>query len=670
MAAQPTRPPPNNLLFRGPPPTLPQVHLVPNDSTSTHGLPHFLADFTVLSEVNDADALQDINNVGVPTYEDVFDTSQLKKNALENDPDGENQPSIGSVLRRTHSFDISYVYTGRCDDELVALGYRQRRSEPDLSKYGLFVEADVAMEGGPMQPASLVLNNPFYDGSFALDPALLNPSLVALPENYLAFEDSFVPTWDYKQEYLNNTDLNPELYYETLPIVPSNDPWSVYNPSSTNIGYYSPQIEVPTEDGIQYMRLSELEFALPQYMSLPTVLTIDSLNDHQTKEHNNLQTENETNNNISSEHIVEKQKVAAIPDTKDPITTTILENNNDANADVAPTNSESSHSEESLNADVSNDVTSSLAFIPSSKSSQILSARDDTSDDTSPCSTDYQEASALTQSLGELSSSGDSTDFSQSRDDVSPTPAEAPTKVVPDESKKREDEPNKSNLPPPEKSVVQVPLCQLPSIPNQNLPTKLPPVPVSLPSMDSIDDKSKARIQNQTGNAKTVVNKTNKVPCKPPTTNQSEATSSNNLLVTTSGATQNLPTPPSVPPAWLSKTPTGDSAAAVNVQKNVPQICIQKAEGRADARKGAEKSPKATHQATVKATGTSAPDPQPSCSFAPPLPPHNSQLKPDKLPKEVEVSEHFSIALRLYISDDYNPFNNRSTLINSIEYFT
>ncbi|CAH2040352.1 unnamed protein product, partial [Iphiclides podalirius] len=638
MAAQPTRPPPDNLLFRGPPPTLPRVLLVPNDhpSAATKGC-------TVLSAADDADALREINNVGVPTYGEPYDTAQRQNDAFENDPKAEQQPAFGSLLRRSHSFDISYIYSSKCDDELVAIAYRQRRSEPDLSKYGLFVEADVAMQCEPMAPASLVLNNPFYDGSFALDPALLDRSIVALPDNYLAFEDSFVPTWDYKPEFLNNTDLNPELYYETLPIVPSNDPWSVYEHNNSNFGYYAPQLEVPTEDGIQYMRLSELEFALPQYMSLPTVLTIDPLN-NQTKEHNDLQAEKETNNNVVSDNVSVKQEVASSANKKEPLSpsTAGITPTNEQNSNEVPTNRDSSRSAESLNADVSNDVTSSLAFIPSSKSSQILSARDDTSDDTSPCSTDYQEASALdlTQSLGELSSCVDSTEFSQSRDDVSPAPAEATTKFASSEIKKKDDECNGPLVPSSEIAVAKMPLRQLPSIPHRDdQPTKLPPVPENPPSTDSVVDKPKTALaHNQPVDAKTVVNIADKAPPKPGC-NQSVAICSSK--VKGANVRRNLPTPPSVPPAWLSNAPTGDRAD--NVQKNVPQICIQRAEGQT---RGADKSPKATQQAPAKgcAPGAAATEPQPSCSFAPPpQPPHNSQLKPDKQPKEVEVSQHFSI---------------------------
>ncbi|KPJ12901.1 hypothetical protein RR48_10531 [Papilio machaon] len=623
MAAQPSRPPPDNLLFRGPPPVLPRVLLLPADTLTCD---------TVFPPGALSNALQQMNNVGVPC-EDLFD-SQANNHTFENNPCAD--PHLSSLLRRTHSFDISYVYHGQCDEN-VESAHRLARSEPDLSKIGYFVEAEVALDCVPMQPPPLVLNNPFYDGSFALDPSLLNQSMVVLPDNYLAFEDSFVPTWDYKPEFLNNTELNPELYYETLPIIPSNDPWSVYDHDNSNYNYYSPQLEVPTDDGIQYMRFSDLEFALPQYMNLPAEPPIESLK-NETNEHGHINAErdmesrqNAKENNISEKHLCDKVTKES-KETPPPADTVVIapatEDNNCNNID-SNANRESSCSEDSLNADISNDVTSSLAFVPSSKSSQVAHAGDDTSDDTSPCSTDYQEASALDLAQS-LSSCGDSTDFSQSRDDVSPIP-EAQNDTTPCVAKNEANLLNGPHVQALEKTLVKVPLSQLPSIPDYCPLSKIPPVPTSLPDVNSFRVNSKkTQTQKSLAVAEPVVNKNDKPPTAPSDSTQASSVSVRNVIAGASNVSQKHPVPPCVPAAWLAAAPLVDRA---NVQKNVPQICIQNAEGQA---KAADRGPRTGQQAAANASEAGAPEPQPSCSFAPPPPPHNTQLKPDKQHKEVE----------------------------------
>ncbi|XP_014361415.2 cyclin-dependent kinase 12 isoform X1 [Papilio machaon] len=625
MAAQPSRPPPDNLLFRGPPPVLPRVLLLPADTLPCD---------TVFPPGALSNALQQMNNVGVPC-EDLFD-SQANNHTFENNPCAD--PHLSSLLRRTHSFDISYVYHGQCDENIES-AHRLARSEPDLSKIGYFVEAEVALDCVPMQPPPLVLNNPFYDGSFALDPSLLNQSMVVLPDNYLAFEDSFVPTWDYKPEFLNNTELNPELYYETLPIIPSNDPWSVYDHDNSNYNYYSPQLEVPTDDGIQYMRFSDLEFALPQYMNLPAEPPIESLK-NETNEYGHINAErdmesrqNAKENNISEKHLCDKVTKES-KETPPPADTVVIapatEDNNCNNID-SNANRESSCSEDSLNADISNDVTSSLAFVPSSKSSQVAHAGDDTSDDTSPCSTDYQEASALDLAQS-LSSCGDSTDFSQSRDDVSPIP-EAQNDTTPCVAKNEANLLNGPHVQALEKTLVKVPLSQLPSIPDYCSLSKISPVPTGLPDVNSFGVNSKkTQTQKSLAVAEPVVNKNDKPPTAPSDSTQASSVSVRNVIAGASNVSQKHPVPPCVPAAWLAAAPLVDRA---NVQKNVPQICIQNAEGQA---KAADRGPRTGQQAAAKASEAGAPEPQPSCSFAPPPPPHNTQLKPDKQHKEVESS--------------------------------
>ncbi|XP_013137703.1 PREDICTED: probable myosin light chain kinase DDB_G0279831 isoform X2 [Papilio polytes] len=578
-----------------------------------------------------------MNNVGVPC-EDLFD-SQADNHTFWNNSCAD--PHLSPLLRRTHSFDISYVYDSKCDEN-VESACRLGRSEPDLSKIGLFVEAEVALDCGQMQPPPLVLNNPFYDGSFALDPSLLNQSMVVLPDNYLAFEDSFVPTWDYKPEYLNNTELNSELYYETLPIIPTNDPWSVYGHDNSNYNYYSPQLEVPTDDGIQYMRFNDLEFALPQYMNLPAEPPVECLK-HEAKQQEHMSTQGDTDslknvneNNISELQVCDRvnieSKGTAPADTV--VAVPANEDNKCSNIDTNA-NRESSRSEDSLNADISNDITSSLAFVPSSKSSQVANARDDTSDDTSPCSTDYQEASALdlAQSLGELSSCGDSTDFSQSRDDVSPIP-EAQNNTTSVVAKNEENLLSGPHVHASEKTLVKVPLSQLPSIPIQDhcASSKIPPVPNNLSNVKCLDDNSeKAQTQKQSVVAEPIVYN-DKPPTAPSTSTPAGFIGVNNVNAGASHVSLKHPVPPCVPAAWLTAAPP---IQRVNVQKNVPQICIQNAEGQA---KAADRGPRAGQQAAAKAGETAAADPQPSCSFVPPPPPHNIQLKPDKQQKEVESS--------------------------------
>ncbi|CAH0723878.1 unnamed protein product, partial [Brenthis ino] len=630
MAAQPPRPPPNNLLFSGPPPILPRVVLVPSIAALNYTTPDTSYD-VVLDQSNHADDLGEINNVGVPTYDDLC-CDEAEKHVFEKNPVQEQLCDTDIFLRRARSFDIADIYETNNNYELNDHVFRHRISEPDLSKYGLFVEAEISVQ--PLQPPPLVLNNPFYDGSYALTSNDYNDNVVMLPESYMAFEDSFVPTWDYKSEYVTNQNNNPGLHYDGLPLIPPNDPWSTYGNINTAFEYYTPQFEIPTQEGVQYMRLSDLEYAMPQYMSLPMIdqVTIrepciveDNKIEMETKQEQNV--DNKSKLECIENDIQENKSSFAVENTSNPLI------NEKKNTSESINNRESSRSEESLIADISNDVTSSLAFMPSSKSSQQPCGIDDTSDDTSPCSTDYHEASALdlAQSLDELSCC-DSTDFSQSRDEPSPISGDKLDEVQPVKfvNKGECNGPCLESLNP----STNLPLSQLPSIPiHDQIPVKLPPVPHNLPDSKSVND-------NTTQNIKTFV--ASDVSSKSENLKQSAVKASkttqptpvNNVDTTNLPKTvKQHPQPPAVPPAWLAKTFTDNRKA--NAAQDVPQILIHNVEG--DTKKQDKNTMTSTNNSVV--ANKPAMEPQPSCSYIPPVPAQPSQLKPDKLPKEVELKK-------------------------------
>lgn len=641
MAAQPPRPPPNNLLFCSPPPALPHVLLLPSDTACSNGDLQVASSIT--SQTNEADALHEINNVGVPTCEDYYD-DQVE--LIEKDQNNEYQLPPESYLRRTHSFDVSEIYAANIAHEIDSRAFRHRRSEPDLSKYGLF--AEVTMECTPMQPPPLVLNNPFYDGSYALDPNQFNPAMVMLPDNYLAFEDSFVPTWDYKPEYLIDREFNPELYYDGLPLIPSNDPWSVYCNENAAFEYYAPNYEAPLAgEGVHYTPLTDLDYAIPQYMSLPVVeeAKVQNIEGNVCKLENSNQTSanepsDKNNNDEANTHNND------IP-VSNVVVSNVVSEEEKVSAIDSSVNRESTQSEESLIADISNDVTSSLAFVPSSKSSQRPDDTDDTSDDTSPCSTDYHEASALdlVQSLEELSCC-DSNDFSQSREEVSPTVPELPTLSNAVATVENQNVTNAAVITTTTAASSNLPLNQLPSIPfHEQPPTQIPPVI----NKESENEPTKATVnveknlQNLESNKKVALSHEPET-IKPIDTSQCNKTSQqlpepcvrdNNTNDHALKIKQQPPVvPPAVPTSWLAPRPQ-----ASGTQTNVvhpPQIRVQNAEG---AVTDLQKSPKVASQPPGKSQQPAV-EPQPSCSFVPQQPIQSSQLKPEKQSKEVEVSQH------------------------------
>lgn len=588
----------------------------------------------------------------MPTYEGTFH-NQLP--VYDDNQNIEYQLPPESYLRRTHSFDVSDIYAAQIVNEIDPRAFRHRRSEPDLSKYGLF--AEVTMECAPMQPPPLVLNNPFYDGSYALDPNQLNQAMVVLPENYLAFEDSFVPTaWDYKPEFLIDREINPDMYYDGLPLIPSNDPWSVYCNENAGFDYYSPHYETPLgEDGIHYTPLTDLDYAIPQYMSLPVVeqpkLEPYVDNNNYNVEDTNLPSVNEpVHSNDSDSANVQKTDVPA----SDVLVSNVVSEDEKGSAIDSSTNRESStQSEESLNADISNDVTSSLAFVPSSKSSQRADGADDTSDDTSPCSTDYHEASALdlVQSLDELSCC-DSTDFSQSRDDVSPTIPDLPksSNAVVNEKQNTQSVPVVTNT---TTTTTNLPLSQLPSIPlHDRPPTQLPPVQNSIAEKETV--KTNVNVEQISQSApepnKNLVNVVNEPeitkPCETPQCKMNQQLAEpcardNDVKVIDNALkiSRPPPVPPAVPPSWLPLRPPAHHSGHQTNVVHPPQIRVQNAEGVVT---DIPKSPKVASQPPVK-TQQPAAEPQPSCSFTPQQPVHATQLKPEKQTKEVEVSLHIII---------------------------
>lgn len=628
MAAQPPRPPPNNLLFSGPPPSLPRVLLVPSDVSKDYAKTVTAIDFA-LSQNNDADNLSEINNVGVPTYNELF-SDQVEKHVYEEDPLKDQHSHDFNFLRRARSFDISDIYVishENVDDH----AFSHRRSEPDLSKYGLFVEAEISVQ--PLQPPPLVLNNPFYDGSYALTSSDLNENIVMLPENYLAFEDSFVPSWDYKPGYILNQEVNPALYYDGLPLIPPNDPWSTYGNSNTAFEFYTPQFEIPTEDGVQYMRLSD--YAIPQYMSLPMIeqapISSSNMNNNESEIANKHNSSTDNLKNVSNES--NKIQIKANPSVSSVATNISLKEEDKMFAIESTVNRESSRSEESFNADISIDVTSSLAFMPSSKSSQRPCGTDDTSDDTSPCSTDYHEASALdlAQSLDELSCC-DSTDFSQSRDEPSPVNEDQPNEI-------KQNVCNGPHMSESNKSLTNVPLSQLPSIPFQKQEPTEPYVP------NNLEKNSNINKINSSTNTETVACGVH-VPNNSVKLTQSASNNNNNKVlepITPVKLVNNEdtlftkrikqhPQPPAVPPSWLTKTPPDNQEKAT--KQEVPEILIHNTEGETNSY--VKSSTSSTNHSVI--VNKPALEPQPSCSYAPPVPPQPSQLKPDKQPKEVEVS--------------------------------
>lgn len=632
MAAQPPRIPPNNLLFCGPPPSLPHVVLLPSDAPDVRS---FYPPPETCAQTIDEGALHEINNVGVPTYGGTFD-GQVENNELEIDKSDYDLPQE-NYLRRTHSFDISDIYTSRFDSKIDLCALRHRRSEPDLSKYGLFVEAEVTVDCAPLEQPQLVLNNPFYDGSIALATTQFNQTMVMLPENYLAFEDAFVPSWNYKPDYVDG-DFNAGLYYDGLPLIPSNDPWSVYNNENIGFQYYSPQYEAPIgdPDGVHYMPLTDLDYAIPTYMSLPVV---EEAKIENTEAINLLQNAIVSNVDNNAHYSDNTSFIETNPQTE--LTVAQRENSavsHDEKAgavESAPNKESSVHSEESVNADISNDVTSSLAFVPSSKSSQMPDGGDDTNDDTSPCSTDYHEASALDvlQSLDELSC--DSTDFSQSRDEISPLPVDVPkikiekiSEVIVDNKMNTEKEAKDSAS----KSSSNLPLSELPSI----------PIPECVPSVVlQVDHSTNNEIQMVNNGTHPTINQgiSQINVTKSPAHHSSTSNKKDGSAIKTP---QNVPLPPAVPTSWLKfKQSTSDKPL------EPPKIFVQSIES---MQSGPVKiDTMATPSATAIVNQQDAVDPQPSCSFAPvPSPAQTSQLKPEKQTKEVEVSQLTIYTFQIY----------------------
>ncbi|XP_047998221.1 probable myosin light chain kinase DDB_G0279831 isoform X2 [Leguminivora glycinivorella] len=646
MADQPSRPPPNNLLFCGPPPALPPVLLLPaNYTLEPPALPAQPDSAPTLT--NNENNLHEINNVGVPTYNTQFQTHA-------DDPEPQKElytqpvlPAFNNNFRRTNSFDASYIYN-ELENE-IEITPRLCRSEPDLSRCGLMAESEVFVEYEPhkghIAGAPLVLNNPFYDGSYALGPAQYSQPIVMLPDNYMAFEDCFVPTWDYKPEQF----VDREMFYDGLSMIPSNDPWAImqYGTDNAAFDYYTPHyVENPIEDhkDIRYMPLSDIDYAIPQYMSLPVVedpkvetftdshiqasSAPSTLNNEQTSEvdkslrnadDQNLRTENANTtclSNITNQETGGNERISGL-------------------GSFTENRQSSIQSEESLIADTSIDVTSSLAFVPTSQSSETPLAGDATSDDdTSPSSTDYHEASALdlAQSLDELSSC-ESTDFSQSRDEVSP--------LIPNPPKFNEIVPSDvSNNVKVESVVLNKTPVDIPNllIPNNN---KVPIINVTNSLPDRIDfDKDVTPGISVKNHAIETVTENHEQVIKVSEYNEKNISKEVSQIVNSSAGkvsgpeTSPLtpPHPPAVPSSWLTNKTSVCDSEKDTVLPSSPQIQIEYAEastvGEKDAKLPAKES---SYESKLV--------PKPSCSFVPlVVPPHVPQFKPKEPPKEVESS--------------------------------
>ncbi|CAK1543912.1 unnamed protein product [Leptosia nina] len=581
MAAQQSRKPPNNVLFCDPPPTLPPIILLPNNLLCDCD-PQNSTTTAVVESTEYPHSLHGINNVGVPTS------------------DSQNNEILNSNMTRSNSVDtaytfINYLQRGRSCNNISDLYdscnendrniFRPSHSEPDLSKYDLYLEADVMIDNLNIQGApSLILNNPFYESSNTFNPTQINQNVVVLPDNYLAFEDSFVPSWDYKPELLVDKEMNTGIYYEGLPLIPSSDPWSLYGSNSNAFEYYSPQFDVPVEDCMQYMRLTDLDCTAPQYFNLPLEETsrVEEVNANENLCNTIKSSDAATDNFQDAQTVNLTEEILS----QSPIN--LLENKEN-NLDTLANRESSTRisDEESLNADISIDVTSSLAFLPSSKSSaRPAHCSDDTSEDTSP-------------------------------HEHSPLSVED-NKVIKSEVNVEYDH----NVLNSNKRPINVPLSQLPSIPINNSIVQLPQTVSkdgSSYSKNELAAKSDEIVQSQVipKGSSQVNNQHSKSFGQKPVTHAeiTQAKSTNPI--------PQRPHPPAVPPAWLTK-PT------VNVvNQNVPKINVQNSEGvTTDLH---QKKPQPVNQSRI--------EPQPSCSYIPPQPqrPQASQLNPEKQQQEVET---------------------------------
>lgn len=627
MAAEPPHPPPRNLLFCGLPPALPRVVLLPCQPRTD--------DADVADDAEPAIGLDDINNVGVPTCEERLESCEQKN------LDQPVTPPNTYGIRRTHSFDSADIYESA---RLVDTNVRNVHSEPDLTKYGLYLEAEVTVDCGlNNQPPPLVLNNPFYQGSFTLDTDQTSQTMVVLPDNYLAFEDSFVPTWSYGLVVPAQAgELSDNYYYDNVPFLPSTDAWSAYGVDNASFEY-SPSFCSPVGD-IQYMPLSDMNYAIPEYMSLPAMEqaiteTVSSHGDSSTDLHSVVEMSTGTTSN--SNDIVDQIPENTVPSPCDVDT----ENNYIADDEKGVSSRQStSHSEDSLNADISNDVTSSLAFVPNSFNSQRPeTSGDNTSDGTSPCSTDYHEASALdlVHSLDDLSFC-DSTDFSQSRDDSSPFFAPDNKNMQSNASENVAIENNQQEqLLVPSKAIENNRGNQRTNDNKPQFPTTLPTAPNNIldltinKGLPMIDDNEKIATLEKTG--PTELAEQMEQPAN--TTISNTVSSTENVLALEPPIIACAPPiiidpqppirPPEVPAAWLINQ-SAKKSPLHEIIIPVPQISIE----------NVETAPPEDSQIPSTSNNENA---QPSCSFAGTQTSTTTQL----IPKEVEVSYQFKFILVL-----------------------
>lgn len=634
MAAEPPRPPPRNLLFCGPPPTLPRVLLLPHNSLP-HDQDNSLSVNANDKQTNDSCPLHEINNVGVPLLDDSFtyDVGDhvYEKSVIENT---QNLVDSNCYLRRIRSFNSvdNYICVRTKNDFSNCI--RNRLSEPDLSKYSLYVETELTVDCVPLHPPPLVLNNPFYNGSFAYDANDINQTMVVLPENYLAFEDSFVPTWNYTQDVPIEREPNSIYYYENMPMTAQSDTWS-FGIDNANFEYSPTYPMINNNDNnFQYMPLPDIEYALPEYLNLPVMERgiIENFGD-------NTEHTNEINLNCINDYAnrMKADNIESVPVNKS--------NAADEDKSVLNNTQSPSRSEESLIADISNDVTSSLAFMPDSFNSQRpIKSADDTSDGTSPCSTDYHEASALdlVQSLDELSC--DSNDFSQSRDEVSPPLSDNKNLQLNYDIQPTNKSEGSIPLKADDNLRVVEPTTALSSL--QKNDTTLKTLPIANSTEDKIESvKAETSLRSSSLTPTCISETTEKADSSrmcnfdsilvhQETNIQSTKTQcSTNVSVTKSIVNPKPPPrPPAVPTSWLTNKPETPSTSVKPLQP--PIIQVQTAETiPLESDNNNSSSSVKPHTASQKSV-TAAADPQPSCSFSVAQSSPSAQLKP----KEVEVS--------------------------------
>lgn len=608
MASQTPRPPPKNLLFCVPPPSLPHIVLFPssdvynlNDKILTEDIPH---------KNLDINSLNDINNVGVPVcdhyYSDYVDCEVYKPSNTD------ECGKLSAYFRRAQSFDSSYIHGFDGFEDLVQI-CRLSRSESVHSKT-FYDKDDSAYNLNGNAPPHIILNNPFYENSYPIDQSQINNLIPSFPENYLAFEDSFVPAWNYRPDLVNGVLVqNNSVYCQPVCLV--SDPWCAYPNNEPRVLY--PQ--APTNvDHMNFIPINTMFMPPPFVHNIQDHHLIRAVEDPSFNYIGNhlVATDIHIPKVIENDSTVKSSVLVSDPSVVTTDTSAVTTDTSAVTSDEEKNESRDSNSGDSTN-DVSCGVTSSLAFIPCSTSSQTAHDSDDTTDDTSPCSTDYQEASALdiVQSTDEFSCC-DSTDYSQSRDDVSPLIPDVKPKEIEIFNDIENDKPVNTND--DLKTLNEL----LPLISHSESFTNKLETQVGVGSFENISS-------SQTNSLNSNCNNLDKKPTSPENLN---------CEITDSLLKESIPSPPAVPASWFT------NAVKSNYECNQkPQIFIK------------ESSPPESSVLNSASTTKAAENPQPSCSFVPPA--QVEQLKPEGQSKEVEV--RFPYYVLLHLHDSLHLLTNR-----------